>query len=185
MEETKLNMANELIEYPNVEQALTELAEAVKAAYIANLNANGRPTERMSEWMRNHYDGKLTDTIKVVVTLGNGKFVASLQLNDYWKYVEEGVAPSGKYGNPGWKAYPAIRDWVDIKPVIPRPDGNGRIPTPNQLAYLITRSIVNNGTHGTHDLKMAKDAVIPMYIDRVEMALREDVRVIVLKTMNW
>ena len=80
-------MANELIEYPNVEQALTELAEAVKAAYIANLNANGRPTERMSEWMRNHYDGKLTDTIKVVVTVGNGKFVASLQLNDYWKYV--------------------------------------------------------------------------------------------------
>lgn len=178
-------MANELIEYPNVEAALTELAEAVKSAYIANLNANGHPTERMSKWMREHYDGKLADTIEIVVSVGDGKFVASLKLNDYWKYIEEGLAPAGKFGNPGWKAYPAIRDWIDIKPVIPRPDGNGRIPTPKQLAYLITRKIVENGTRGTHDLKMAKDAVIPMYLDRVEMALREDVRVIVLKTMNW
>lgn len=178
-------MANELMSFPNVEQALRELADAVKAVYISNLKTNGHPTEKMSEWMMSHYDGKLADTIETVITIGNDKFVASLKLNDYWKYVEEGVAPSGKYDNPGWKAYPAIRDWVDIKPVIPRPDGNGRIPTPKQLAYLITRKIVEDGTHGTHDLKMAKDAVIPAYIDRVEMALRDDVRVIVLKTMKW
>ena len=178
-------MAEELMAFPNVEQALKDLAEGVKAAYIANLNANGRPTERMSAWMAAHYPGKLADTIETVITIGEDKFTASLKLNDYWKYVEEGVAPSGKFGNPGWKAYPAIADWITIKPVIPRPDGNGRIPTPKQLAYLITRKIVDEGTHGTHDLKMAKDAIIPQYIERVEEALREDVRVYVLKVMKW
>lgn len=170
---------------PNVEQALKDLAEAVKATYIANLNANGRPTERMSAWMSAHYPGKLADTIETVITIGEDKFTASLKLNDYWKYVEDGVSPSGKYGNPGWKAYPAIADWISIKPVIPRPDGNGRIPTPKQLAYLITRKIVDEGTHGTHDLQMAKDAIIPQYIARVEDALREDVKVYVLKMMKW
>jgi len=177
-------MAEELMAFPNVEQALKDLAEVVKAAYIANLKANGRPTERMSAWMRSHYPGKLADTIETVITIGEEKFTASLKLNDYWKYVEEGAAPSGKFGNPGWKSYPAIADWVTIKPVIPRPDGNGRIPTPKQLAYLITRKITEVGTHGTHDLQMAKDAVIPNYIARVEDALREDVKLYVLKVMN-
>ena len=178
-------MADELMSFPNVEEVLKEMAEAVKAAYIANLNTNKRPTERMSAWMQSHYAGKLADTVETVITIGDNKFTASLKLNDYWKYVEEGVGPSGKYGNPGWKAYPAIRDWIDIKPVIPRPDANGRIPSPKSLAYLITRKIVDDGTHGTHDLKMAKDAVIPEFLSRVEDALRQDVRVIVLKTMSW
>jgi hypothetical protein len=44
---------------------------------------------------------------------------------------------------------------------------------------------VEEGTHGTHDMKMAKDAIIPQYIERVEDALREDVRVYVLKVMKW
>lgn len=178
-------MADELMEFPNVEQALRDLAEAVKAQYIANLKSNKRPTAKMSKWMTDHYGGKLADTIETVITIGDGKFVASLKLNDYWKYVEEGVSPSGKYGNPGWKAYPAIRDWVDIKPVIPRPDGAGRIPTPKQLAYLITRKVVDSGTKGTHDLEMAKDAVIPLRIAMVEEALKRDVRIIVLKFMHW
>jgi len=178
-------MEDELMSFPNVEEVLKEMAEAVKAAYISNLNTNKRPTARMSEWMQSHYPGKLADTIETVVTIDGGKFTASLRLNDYWKYVEEGVSPSGKYGNPGWKAYPAIRDWVDIKPVIPRPDGNGRIPSPKSLAYLITRKIREVGTHGTHDLKMAKDAVIPNFLLRVEEALQKDVGAIVLKTFNW
>ena len=178
-------MADELMSFPNVEAVLKEMAEAVKAAYISNLNTSGRPTQSMSQWMSAHYPGKLADTIETLVTIGDGKFTASLKLNDYWKYVEEGVGPSGKYRNPGWKAYPAIRDWIDIKPVIPRPDGNGRIPSPKSLAYLITRKIVDEGTHGTHDLQMAKDAIIPQFISRVEDALREDVRIIVLKQFNW
>ena len=171
--------------FPNVEAALHDLAEAVKAQYIANLQTNKRPTQGVSDWMASHYPGKLADTITTEVTIADGKFTASLNLNTYWKYVEEGVGPSGKFGNPGWKAYPAIRDWITIKPVIPRPDENGRIPTPKQLAYLITSKVATLGTRGTHDLQMAKDAVIPAFIERVEDALRADVRLIVLKRMNW
>ena len=171
--------------FPFVEAVLLRMANAVKEQYIANLQANKRPTVGFSEWMASHYPGKLADSITTEVTIGDGKFVASLNLNKYWKYVESGVGPKGKYGNPGWKAYPAILDWVTIKPVIPRPDSNGRIPKPSQLAYLITRSVALNGTSGTHDLQMAKDAVIPTFMDSLERALRADVGNIVLKFMRW
>ena len=171
----------QLTEYPHLQAVLMEMAEAVKAAYVGNLKANGRPTQGIPS----RADGRLADTVTTTVSLKEGKFTASLNLNTYWKYVEDGVLPSGKYGNPGWKAFPAIREWVDIKPVIPRPDGNGRIPSPKSLAYLITRKIVNVGTHGTHDLEMAKDAIIPQYLDRIEDALKEDVGTIIVKLMDW
>lgn len=171
----------ELREFPNLESVLREMAEAVKAEYTGNLRANKRPTEGIPS----RAQGRLADTVTTEVSLKEGKFTASLNLNYYWKYVEEGVAPAGKFKNPGWKAFPAIREWIDIKPVIPRPDSNGRIPSPKSLAYLITRKIVQSGTRGTHDLQMAKDAIIPQYLDRIEAALKEDVGQIVLKMMNW
>ena len=174
-------MAEELNEYPHLQAVLLEMAEAVKAAYISNLKANKRPTQKVPS----RVEGKLADTITTAVSVKEGRFVASLNLNTYWKYVEDGVRPAGKYGNPGWKAFPAILEWVDIKPVIPRPDKNGRLPSPKSLAYLITRKIVDAGTHGTHDLEMAKDAVIPQFLDRIEQALKEDVETVILKLMNW
>ena len=72
------------------------------------------------------------------------------------------------------KAFPFILKWIDIKPVIPRPDGNGKIPTPKQLSYLITRSIVDKGTQGTHDLKKVEDGIIPFYKDKISAALGHD-----------
>ncbi|MBQ0112015.1 MAG: hypothetical protein KBT03_02690 [Bacteroidales bacterium] len=35
--------------------------------------------------------------------------------------------------------------WIKIKPIVPRPGKNGKVPSLKQLAYLISRKIVVEG----------------------------------------
>ena len=74
---------------------------------------------------------------------------------------------------------------MEIKPVIPRPDANGRIPSPESLAYLIGRKIAREGTTGTHDLQKTKDAVIPVYIPKIEEALAADISQYIATVFLW
>ena len=158
----------QLIEFTELQQVLQELAIDIRKNYREHLKANDRYT---TNWA-------LIKSVKTEVVVGERKFEITMTLNDYWKYVEQGVFGeengSSPFKNPGWKAYPFILNWVKIKPVIPRPDSRGRIPKPKQLAYLITRSIVKNGTHGSHDLWAVKENVIPWYMDRIREALAHD-----------
>lgn len=81
--------------------------------------------------------GKLRN-FKVSCEMEGSFFEVYFHLEDYWKYVERGRKPG---------TYPpvdAIRNWIDIKPVIPRAIG-GKVPTRDQLAYLICRKIYRKG----------------------------------------
>ena len=82
--------------------------------------------------------GKLLNSIKYIFKKNNTSYEISMEMAEYWKYVENG-RKSGKF-----PPISAIREWVKIKPVIPRPY-NGKLPTENQLAFLIARSIANKG----------------------------------------
>lgn len=158
----------ELIEFTELQQVLQDLANDIRDNYKEHLEFNDRYTK----------EHKLIDSVKTQVVVGERAFEITLTLQDYWKYVEEGVQgsenTSSPYRNPGWKAYPFILRWIDIKPVIPRPDAKGRIPSPKQLGYLITRSIVEKGTQGSHDLQKVKDGVIPWYREKIAAALGHD-----------
>lgn len=158
----------ELIDFTELQKVLQDLANDIRENYKEHLEYNDHfTTER-----------KLLDSIRTQVVVGDQAFEITMTLQDYWKYVEEGVQGGNNftspYGNPGWKAYPFILHWIDIKPVIPRPNSNGTIPTPKQLGYLITRSIVENGTVGTHDLAKTKEGVIPWYKEKIAAALGHD-----------
>ena len=87
---------------------------------------------------------------------------------DYWKYIENGRNP-GKFP-PTSK----ILEWIMVKPVIPRPDQNGKLPTPKQLAYLIGRKIANEGYEGSHDLQRANDTILEKYQNKIVAALSQD-----------
>lgn len=167
---------NELT-FPTLEAVLRDFVRDVGAEYAAVIARNDHNASH-------NLSNTATSADAQKVTVVTGGYEVSLDLPKYWKYIEHGLAPGGKYGNPGWKAYPAIRRWIDIKPVIPRPGRNGRIPTPNQLAYLITRKIVNEGTTGTHDLATARDATLPEYMDRIADALQKDAEGYILKVME-
>ena len=159
----------ELIDFEKTRSVLEEFAEAVAQRYKDNLVASGRPTQK---------EAQLIPSIRTEVILGERAWEVTMTLRDYWKYVEEGVQgdgnPQSPYRNPGWKAFPHILHWIDIKPVLPRPNGN-KIPSQKSLAYLITRSIVQHGTQGSHDLKRAKEDVMESFKERIVDALQHDV----------
>lgn len=81
----------------------------------------------------------LANSIRGIVKQ-NGKYILiSIQLEDYWQYVENGRR-AGKY-----PPINAIKKWISVKPVLPRPLKSGKLPTTNQLAFLIARKISKVG----------------------------------------
>lgn len=81
---------------------------------------------------------KLSQSLKSVVKQ-KGKWIEiSISLEDYWKYIEYGTRPH-------FPPIQAIRKWIDVKPVLPRPM-KGKLPTKDQLAFLIARKISRVGT---------------------------------------
>lgn len=158
----------DLLTFDKTIAVLEQLAADIRDGYIDMIAAHGHTASgKLAESMR---------SIRVEVSEGGRTFEIVADLQSYWKYLEEGLAPGGKWGNPGWKAYPFIRRWIDIKPVIPRPGKDGSIPTPDQLAYLITRKIVQEGTDPTGLLETTKDNVIPLYAYKIREALVEDTK---------
>lgn len=166
-------MAEELISFPATTAVLQQLADEVKAGYIDQLNQNGH-------WTKDGKD-RLKDTITTVVTVGEKSFTASLKMNYYWQFLEEGIQPAGKFRNPGWKSFPFILNWVKIKPIIPRPPKTIK-PSKRTLeslqkstagAIVAVRNI--KGDPGTHGFEKARDAILPQYYDRIRDALAQDV----------
>ena len=146
---------NELFDTTELVALLEELGENVRKGYVNKLVRNGHPTTE------NTLATKVTSLVEVKGTT----YIVSLDhLQDYWKYVEEGTRPH-------WPPRDAIRRWIDIKPVLPQPDKNGRLPSPEQLAFLIQRKIAKHGTKGTHDLQETKDTILGYYEDRIAEAL--------------
>lgn len=150
-------MINELFDPTALVDILRELGENVREGYVNKLIRNGRPTT----------ENTLASTVTSQVEVNGTTYSVVLNLQEYWKYVEEGTRPH-------WPPPSAILHWIEVKPVIPRPDEKGRIPTPKQLAYLIGRKIAREGTKGTHDLKETTDTILGYYEDRIKEALETD-----------
>lgn len=162
-------MAEQLIDLSQVYAVLQDLAHDVQEGYKDTLRADGHYTTLGSEVT-------LIDSVKTHVVLGDRYYEVTMDLNDYWKYLEDGTRPH-------WPPREAILNWVRIKPVIPRPDALGRTPSENQLAYLISRKISQVGTKASHGLERTKDAVITAYRDRLAEALGHDVSNYIAKVM--
>ena len=149
----------ELYGIPHLTQVLEELGREVAEQYKNNLRESGHATQ----------PDHLINTITTAVVVDDKAYRVTMQLNDYWKYLENGTAPH-------WPPVDAIRSWIDYKPVLPRPGKDGRIPTPNQLAFLIGRKIAREGTEGTHDFEEARDETVARWEQRIREALADDVR---------
>ena len=111
--------------------------------------------------------GQLIESISTYVRVDGRYYEARMKLADWWKYLEEGTKPH-------WPPIDAIAKWIEVKPVIPRPDASGRIPTTHQLAYLIARKISRVGTPATHLLRDTKEVVTPFWRSRISEALGHD-----------
>ena len=154
----------QLIDFTELQQVLQDLANDIRDNYKEHLQFNDRYTEK---GVPTGYEQKLIDSVKTQVVVGDNAYEVTMSLNDYWKYVEYDTKPH-------WPPIDKILEWVNIKPVIPRPLASGKIPSPKQLTFLIGRKIYNEGTTGTHDLEKVKDGVIPWYKEKIAIALGHD-----------
>lgn len=157
-----------LISFDNLERVLTEYGKEITAQYRHNL-LEMRYTKGKNPVLTNRIaSGELFSTVQSQLEVNGQMYNVVLSLADYWKYIENG-RPPGKFP-PTSK----ILDWITIKPVIPRPDDYGRIPTPKQLAYLIGRKIANEGYEGSHELQNANDTILKRFEAEIVAALSKD-----------
>ena len=168
----------ELLELTEVQQVLEDFAKDIRDRYRDVLASNDHIASR-----------KLVDSIKTQVVIGDNYYEVTMTLEDYWKYVEEDTPPH-------WPPRDAILKWIEVKPIIPRPDDNGRIPSPKQLAFLIGRAMAgkspnqeklknpNGGTTGTHDLAKTKEDILPWWREQISLALGHDMENYIRKVMR-
>lgn len=147
-----------LIDLPHVQAVMEEMAIAIRNEYQDNLIRNDRIAS-----------GDLLNNIEYEVTRGDFTYTIYVKMKEYWYYVENG-RKAGK-----WPPIQNILDWIKIKPVLPRPNAEGKLPTPQQLAFLIARKIGEEGTEGTQDLRKATDTIWDTFEDRLYEAIDEDV----------
>ena len=154
----------ELINFDNLRQVLEDFAQDFKTVYREELERSDRFTKYGQDRL---IDFEQYNDVTTMVQQGDQAWTVSITLNEYWKYVEEGTKPH-------WPPPSAILKWITVKPVIPRPDAKGRIPSPKSLAYLIGRKISEEGTEGSHDFENAKQVVVQRFRERIAEAVGHD-----------
>lgn len=174
----------ELITFNNLEKALQEYGEQAVEIYRKNLSLGGKVASR-----------NLIDSVTAHVdTMDGTSYEVSLNLASYWKYVEGGS--QGTVSSPSGAMYPAhkpptwaILQWINIKPVIPRPlqritPSSARalsasrkpvIPTPEQLSHAIATNIEKYGIEPHPAMQATIDELNAMYKDKFILALSTDV----------
>lgn len=150
-------MSDTLINFNHLEQVLKEYGMAVEQYYRDRLEKDNKIAS-----------GELIEKLKYIYNHQGTKYEVSLYLKDYWYYIEHGRQP-GKF-----PPVDKILEWIEVKPVLPYPDKNGKLPTPNQLAYLIGRKIATKGIEGGHQLEESIEELNDRFMLKIEQALSED-----------
>ena len=156
----------DLIQFDNLRAVLEEFAGEFRDTYRASLLEHDRITQHGTDRL---VDSVEANDVKAMVTEGDRAFEVTINLKEYWKWVENDTAPH-------WPPPSAILRWVEIKPVIPYPDAKGRIPSPRSLAFLIGRKISRDGTTGSHDLRDSRETVLARFRTRIRVAMAKDVQ---------
>lgn len=112
----------------------------------------------------------LYNSISYIVEGDGANFIVKLKLEDYWRKVEEGTKPKEE-----WVSTQKLIEWIKIKPVIPRPFANGKLPTTKHLANLISRKIYFKGIKPRPLLQQSIDDVFDEIKERLEEALIKDI----------
>ena len=129
-----------------------------------------RYRDKISEYA----SGKLYKTIDYSITSQNDSYLVTINLEEYWKFIEKGRRPGAKM-----PPVSAIENWIKVRKIIPRPvtlkSGKQRVPTVQQLAYVIARSIAKQGIKPRPFMSESIDQTIEDFKSKLTAAVREDV----------
>ena len=113
---------DELLNTDNLQKVLEEYAVAVRNLYQDRLILHDRIAS-----------GKLLNDINAHVEYDGQTYEVQLDLWNYWRYIEMDTEPH-------WPPPGALLKWIHWKISMPRPLKNGKLPTPEQLDFLIRRA---------------------------------------------
>ena len=156
------------LDYTHLMAALKDYAEEVRALYRQRLIQDDK-----------FASGKLIQNMKTDVKVMGTTFTVVLYLEDYWKYVEEGRGPGKK-----WPPRDKILEWIKIKPIEPEERDNKKLPTPEQLAFLIQRKIGVEGIEAGHQLRDTVESVNAYWLHKLQSALQEDFDAYAIRIFN-
>lgn len=162
-------MDEQLMELTELRQVLEDYAKDAEEIYKYQLSLGGKRASR-----------KLIDGVKAWVVVGDNSYEVTLRLQDYWKYVEGGrkgtiSSPPGAVYKAAFPPVDALVQWINVKPILPRPDKKGKIPSPQTLAYLIGRKIEQHGIDPHPALATTKEELERIYKSKIAAALGHDV----------
>ena len=146
-----------LISWNNLQRVLGEFGQELRNTYQDNLIRDDKIAS-----------GNLLNSIDYKVQYDDRAIWVELHLEDYYKWVENGRGP-GKFPPPD-----KILEWIRIKPVIPD-DRGGKLPTEQQLAYLIGKKISEEGIEPGNQLHNAMDNIFPQFEEKIDEAIAQDV----------
>lgn len=112
-------------DFPNLSAALEQYAAEFRNLYQDKLIAADRIAT-----------GELLNSVDYRVVQDGTVYEVRLSLAEYWRYIEDGRPQGSRMPPPA-----AILRWIMAKPVLPRPDDRGRVPTPQQLSWAIAKGI--------------------------------------------
>lgn len=124
------------INYNLINTILNKYGEEIVNEYRRLLYING-----------NNASGNLGNSIRYITLDDGTTYELEIVLAEQWKYLEYGRKPNSKM-----PPIQEIKDWIKIKPVLPRVR-DGKLPTTEELAYLISKSIAKKGLPARHYLE--------------------------------
>lgn len=159
------------IEWKNLRRVLEEYVEYFVYAAQENLLRNGT-----------NASGDLTNSlgdniIRKNIDIGDDRISVKVELEDYWKYVEEG-RPAGDF-----PSIEKIKRWIEVKPIIPEVR-NGVKPTVGQLAFFISRKIEEEGTDPQPFFYPALEDTEKRFEESINLAIDEDLAQYVENTLS-
>lgn len=123
---------------------------------------------------------QLRNTFSLAFNIDDVYFEVTFKADEYWKYANEGRAPGR------WPPKAVIDDWIRTRNITPTPLRNGKVPTLDQLSFLIRRKIGTKGTgdyskygnYAPNGIKFYDDSVEEtqqFYEKSIEDAIMEDI----------
>lgn len=162
-----------LINLDRLMAVLLDYADAAREVYREQISLGGHNASRT-----------LSDTVQSRVEVKGTAYEVVLQLEYYWKFLEYGSKgtessyPGAKYA-AHFPPPDEILKWIQIKPVIPRPQvlpsGKSRIPSLKSLSWAIATSIHKHGTKPFPAVTATKEQLMRIYRDKLSDALGQDV----------
>lgn len=156
-----------IIKWTHLKEILLRYGQVFIEKARENLGKNG-----------SYATGTLGDTMRPIVEINGNSFKVMVEIQSYWNYVEFGRRP-GKFPPPN-----RIKEWIQVKPIKPRPGKNGKVPTTDQLTFLISRKIAKEGIDPKPFFLPAQSATYEQFAEAIDYAILEDIENFIVENYN-